>query len=316
MKRPSKRLRIINLALFSLLMILFSTQLTSQELYVGSGAEFFMKTGTDFTTSNTIVFVDPSGIFSIEAGNTWGSAQEYVNGSVSAYGSGQTKLPVGNNTIYAPVTADHSGTLTGSYFNSAPFTGSLGTNVDARSDIEYWELTGNATITLPWSSHSDMATLVNNNGGSFNSIAIVGLNGSTWDLVSAPHSNVVTGNLTQGTVTSNSANKVNLNAFSQFTFGIDHQVVLGVDDMLLNKDIVLLSNPVPLHSDILFRASNISDKLNVTIYDMNGRVLKQYAAMQLNGGTGNLPTANLVSGMYIIKFEHEGKTGVKKVIIE
>ena len=316
MKRYPKKMRIIKLVMFSLLMVLFSSQLYSQELYVGSGAEFFMKAGTDFTTSNTIVPVDPAGIFSVEAGNTWGSAQEYVNGKVTAYGSGQTKLPVGNNTIYAPVTADHSGTVAGSYFNSAPFSGSLGTDVDAKSEIEYWELTGNATITLPWSSHSDMTSLVNNNGGSFSSIAIVGLNGSTWDLVSAPHSNVVTGNLTQGTVTSDGANKVNLNAFSQFTFGIDHQVVLGVDDMLLNKDIVLLSNPVPLHSDILFRTSNIGDKLNVTIYDMNGRVLKQPAAVRLNGGTGNLPTVNLVSGMYIIKFEYEGKTGVKKVIIE
>lgn len=290
--------------------------LLSQQLYVGNNAEFFVASGTVFTTSNTVVTTGATGIFSVGAGSNWGSNQEYVDGKVTGYGTGITKLPIGTNSIYAPVTADHTGTVEGIYYNATPFTGTLGTNVDAKSDIEYWELTGNATITLPWDSHSDMTTLVNNNGGSINSIAVVGLNGSTWNLVSASQTNTVTGNLTQGNVTTDSAVKVNLNGFSQFTFGIDHQVVLAIDDLLLNTDIVLLNNPVQANTDILFRTSNITDNLNVTLFDIRGRTLQKHTAIKLDGGVGTIPSTNLASGIYVLKFEHEGKLGVKKIIIQ
>jgi len=289
----------------------------SQELYVGANSEFYLKNNTDFTTSNTIVTLNPTGIFSVEAGTTWGSLQEYVNGKVIAYGTGITKLPTGNNGIYAPVTATHTGDINASYFNTSPLSGTNGTGVDAVSTIEYWELTGNAVITLPWNASSDITSLVNNNGGVLNSVAIVGHNGGVWDLVSAPNTNTVTGTLTEGDVTSDTANEVSLNTFSQFTFGIDHQAVLGIDDLFLSNEISIVSNPVRItENNIQFIASNDLSGLEVTLYDIRGRELQVYKNISLNNGVGSLKKPNVQGGIYLLKFDHEGKQGIKKIIIE
>ncbi len=308
--------RIIKTSIF-----LFSTVFTfqfaqSQELYVGANSEFYLKKDMPFTTSSTVVTLDPLGVFSVEAGTTWGSFQEYVNGKVIAYGTGLTKLPIGNNGVYAPVTANHTGNINGFYINSAPTGGTNGTDVDAVSTVEYWELEGDAVITLPWNTDSDITTLVNDNGGVLNSVAIVGLNGGVWNLVSASSTNTVTGNLTNGDVTSDGANEVDLNGFSQFTFGIDHQVVLAIDDLFLNTEINIISNPIRNGENIRFNSSNDFTGLQVTLYDISGRKLQFYKNIFSNNGTGILQKPNVSGGIYFLRFEQEGKQGVKKIIIE
>ena len=289
----------------------------SQDLYVGANAEFYLNNNISFTTSNTVVTLAPTGIFSVAAGNTWGSTQEYVDGKVTAYGTGTTTLPVGDNGVYAPVTAIHTGNSTAAYFNAIPTSGANGTNVDAVSDVEYWELTGNAVVTLPWNTASDITTLVNNNGGVLNSVAIVGLNGGTWNLVSAANTNTVTGTLTEGTTTSDNANEVNLNTFTQFTFGIDHQATLSIDDLFLSNEINILSNPIRVSENtIQFKSSNDLIGLQITLYDIRGRELKVYKDVAITSGIGRLQKPNVQTGIYILKFDHEGKQGIKKIIIE
>jgi hypothetical protein len=303
--------------LITLLIVVFTFQLVnSQELYVGANSEFYLNNNIPFTTSNTVVTMASTGIFSVAAGATWGSAQEYVDGKVTGYGTGTTKLPVGNNGVYAPVTATHTGNITATYVNATPTSGTNGTNVDDVSTVEYWQLTGNAVITLPWNSASDITTLVNNNGGVLNSVAIVGLNGGTWNLVSAPHTNTVTGTLTDGTATSDAANEVNLNGFSEVTFGIDHQAVLSTDDLFLSTDIRILSNPVQRGEQIRFSSSNDLTGLEVTLFDLSGRKLKTYQHISSVNGIGELQKIPLSSGVYILRFEQEGKQGIKKIIIE
>lgn len=303
--------------LITLLIVVFTFQLVnSQELYVGANSEFYLNNNIPFTTSNTVVTMASTGIFSVAAGATWGSAQEYVDGKVTAYGTGTTKLPVGDNGVYAPVTATHTGNITATYVNATPTSGTNGTNVDDVSTVEYWQLTGNAVITLPWNSASDITTLVNNNGGVLNSVAIVGLNGGTWNLVSAPHTNTVTGTLTDGTATSDAANEVNLNGFSEVTFGIDHQAVLSTDDLFLSTDIRILSNPVQRGEQIRFSSSNDLTGLEVTLFDLSGRKLKTYQHISSVNGIGELQKIPLSSGVYILRFEQEGKQGIKKIIIE
>ncbi len=308
--------QIIKASIFLFSTVFIFQMAQSQELYVGANSEFYLKKNTDFTTSNSIVTIDPSGIFSVEAGTTWGSLQEYVNGKVIGYGTGLTNLPTGNSGVYAPVMANHTGDIHATYFNSPPLSGSNGTDVDALSNVEYWELTGDAVITLPWNSSSDITTLVNDNGGVLNSVAIVGHNGGVWDLVSASSTNTVTGNLTNGNVTSDNSNEVDLNGFSQFTFGIDHQVVLGIDDLFLNTEINILSNPIQRSENIRFNSSNDFTGLEVTLYDISGRKLKFYKNIFSNNGIGILQKSNISSGIYILRFEQEGKQGIKKIIIE
>ncbi len=288
----------------------------SQELYVGNNAEFYLGKEMPFTTSSTIVTLGTTGIFSVEAGTDWGSLSEYVNGKVIAYGGGNTKLPTGNSSVYAAVIANHTGNIEASYFNTTPATGSNGADVDAVSTTEYWELIGNAVITLPWNANSSITALVNDNGGVLNSVAIVGNNGGVWDLVSAPNTNTVTGSLTEGTTTSDATNAIDLNGFSQFTFGIDHQAVLGIDDLFLTTNINIISNPIASGENIKFRSSADFLGLQISLYDLSGRQLQLYKNIVSNNGLGILQKPNVPSGIYILRFEQEGKKGIKKIIIE
>lgn len=292
-------------------------EVSSQELYVGSNAELFLSKDVIFTTSNTIVQVDGNGTFSLEAGSLWGSDTEFVNGLVKVHGTGNTKLPVGDNGTYAPVMMDHTGDVTAKYSNTAPSSGTNGTDVDAVSNVEFWELTGAAVVTLPWNENSDITSLVNNNGGALGAVSIVGLNGGVWDLISASRSFTVTGDLLNGSVTSDLNNQVDLNGYGQYTFGIDHQIVLSVNDLFLSTGISLLSNPVKaLEENVRFMTSSDIVDLNVSIYDINGRLVKHFNKVDLSLGEGSLPKSNLKSGLYFVKFEHEGMQGVKKLIIE
>ncbi len=301
---------------FSILILFLSVQIISaQELYIGDNIEFYLKKDLPFTTSNTAVTVTSLGKFSLEASSTWGSALEFVNGGVNAYGTGLTKLPTGNNSIYAPVTANHTGDIFASYINAPPTSGTNGTNVNAVSDVEYWELTGNAIITLPWNPSSNITDLVNNNGGVLNSVAVVGLNGGEWNLVSATLTNTVTGDLLNGTVTSDASTEVILNDFGQFTFGIDNQVVLDIDDLFSISGINILSNPIKPGNNIRF-SSGITDNLDITMYDITGKKLRYYDNINTLNGIGTMPKTALKSGIYFLKFQHEGTQVVKKIIIE
>lgn len=291
--------------------------MTGQSLYVGADSEFFLDTGLEFTTSNTIVEVVATGSFVVAAGNTWGSAQEYVNGEIRSTGTGQSLLPVGANGVFAGVNLNHTGDATAKYINSPPGAGSNGSNVDDVANVEHWELTGTAVVTLPYNSDSDISTLVNNNGNVLNSVSVVGLNAGVWNLISATNTSVVNGDLQNGTVSSDPIVASDLNAYDQFTFGIDHQIVLGLNDLFLQNGISLLANPVPADDpNISFQAASEMNGLNVSIYDLNGRKVRQYDGVDLNFGQGSLRKSNLKSGLYFIRFEHEGKQGIKKILIE
>lgn len=305
-----------NFCIFLFILLLGSHLGFSQSLFVGDGAEFHLKKDLEFTTSNTIVSLGTTGIFSVEAGNLWGSSTEYVNGQVTAIGTGMSTLPIGNNGVYAPVVADHTGNLLAAYFNSSPNTGTLGTNVTAVSDVEYWELSGDAVITLPWNAASNMTDLVNNNGGVLNSIAIVGLQGGTWSLVSAPLSNTVTGDLTSGTVTSDSANEVDLTTYSQFTLGIDNEVVLGLDELFITNGIDIVYNPVRADDAIQFISENNLSELNAELYDITGKQIRRYNDIVILNGFGALDRTAVGSGIYFLKFIYQGKQGVKKIILQ
>jgi hypothetical protein len=300
---------------FSFLIIAFQS-VYAQQLYVGSAGQFFLKNGTVFTTSDQVVNVADSGMFIVEAGNSWGTPLEFVDGTVKAIGSGTTLLPTGDNGVFAPVNADLSTDVTARYYNQSPTSGSLGMEVDAVADIEYWEMTGKAIITLPWNDQSGITDLVNNNGGKLSSVAVVGLNGTTWELVSAPKTNTVTGDLLNGTVTTNTNDAVTLDNFSEFTFGIDHQAVLAVDDLFGFNNFNIVPNPVRSDSNrIDFTVEEDLQDLQITIFDITGRKLKEYKNIRTSGNIGSVRNPNLKTGIYFVKFVHENKQGVKKIII-
>ena len=308
---------VFRLFVFSAFFIGAGFSSVAQDLYIGANGEFYLSKDAVFTTNNTVVNVDDNGSFSMEAGSSWGSDQEYVDGNVTVYDNGETILPVGDNGVYAPVSMKHTGTSTAKYINSSPADGSNGTDVDAVGSTEFWEMTGSAVVTLPWNENSGITDLVNNNGGALSAVSIVGLDSGVWDLISASRSFTVSGDLLNGEVSSDLDNEVNLNGFGQFTFGIDRQIVLALDDLFLSTGIELLSNPVKYEdSEIRFVASGEMVDLKASIYDINGRLIKRYDKIDLSIGEGSLSKSNMKSGLYFVKFEHEGKTGVKKLLIE
>ncbi len=316
MKNYSKSY-LFKISIFLMFTFISFEKLSAQELFVGSGAEFYLKANTNFTTSNTVVTKDPMGNFTVEAGNNWGSDSEYVDGEIIAKGSGDTKIPVGNNGVYAPVVATHTSDVVASYINGSPTAGANGVDVDAVTDVEYWKLTGNAIITLPWNDNSNITDLVNNNGGNLNAVAVVGLDNGTWNLVNATQTNTVTGDLLNGDVTSDINDELNLNNFTEFTFGIDHQVVLSINELFLTNGIQILSNPIKnFESTIRFQVENDMQNLNIILYDITGRNLGSYNQINTFGRIGSIPKPDLKSGLYFIKFDFEGKQGVKKIIIE
>ncbi len=304
----------------SVLLLLFAIAFINfgyaQQLHIADGGSFYVKNNTVFTTSNTIVTVEDLGSFQLDSGNSWGSSQEFVDGVVTALGTGVTKLPIGDNGNYAPVVANHSTPITASYKQSAPNGGSLGGDVLAVTDKEYWELNGTATITLGWNPSSDIANFVNDNGASVNGLTIVGYQSGTWDLLTAPQTSVVSGDEDNGTVSTGPTSEVNLSGYSQITIGLDRQAVLSVDGLFADRGIQLISNPVTSGDDIRFTSSLELKDLNVTLYDIMGRTIRNYQDVKLSNHVGVLTRNGLNSGVYFLQFESEGRKGVKKVIIE
>ena len=94
-----------------------------------------------------------------------------------------------------------------------------------------------------------------------------------------------------------------ISIYIQFTFGIDHQIVLAADDLFLAKGISLVSNPVKAgESNIQITTSEVMVDLKASIYDINGRLMKTFDTVDVSMGIGNLSKSNLKSGLYFILY--------------
>ena len=174
--------------------------------------------------------------------STGASDAGYVDGYVRKYGAGAFVFPVGDNGFVGQFAAAADGVM-GAYFHadantavtSNLFTGSnyaplptggpfptsnMGTNVDAVSTVEYWDIDGsNATpLTLTWDAGSAIGTLTNNQ---LNKLSIVGWDGTQW--VAIPSKVDVTSilggssDLTAGSITT--VSPLAPNTYTAYTFG-------------------------------------------------------------------------------------------------
>lgn len=159
--------------------------------------------------------------------STGASDAGYVDGYVRKYGAGSFVFPVGDNGFLGQFEASADGVM-GAYFhadantavtsnlftgsdyaalpNGGPFaTSSMGTNVNAVSTVEYWDIDGpNPTpLTLTWDAGSAIGSLT---GSDLTKLTIVGWNGTEWVAIPSKVDTTSvlggTSDLTAGSITS------------------------------------------------------------------------------------------------------------------
>lgn len=204
----------------------------NNSIYVSDNANFYVSTGNfNFgnspATTQTTKTASTYGVLSFGAtAQAFGATDNhYLNGYARTYGTTQAILPIGANSIYAPiaVTPNANTGVDGAYYRSAAST--IGTakqaNVNTISSVEYWDIrssSANAVISLTWRASSNIAALT---AGSLNNLIIIGWNGTQW--VEIPSTINVTSILgttstySEGSITSNSI--VTLGTFSAFSLG-------------------------------------------------------------------------------------------------
>lgn len=204
-------------------------------IYVSDNANFYVSTGNfNFgnspATTQTTKTASTYGVLSFGAtAQAFGATNSHhLNGYARTYGTTQAILPVGENSVYAPigVTPSANTGVDGAYYRAAAST--VGTNmastISAISAVEYWDIrsanaiNNSAKITLTWRSSSDIANLT---AGSLNNLVIIGWNGTQWaNITSTIDATSILGTTStfgEGSITTNSI--VPLNLFSAFALG-------------------------------------------------------------------------------------------------
>lgn len=202
-------------------------------LYIGDGGSVFVKTGAfTFGASSTTVTSRTATTFGklifansvTESGAATGGTL-FTNGYASTLSTAFFLLPVGQSTVYAPVgvlnAAAPSAGVHAAYFRTNPATAdsdadttadaTLDPSIQTLSTDEYWDIEGdNATITLNWTSTSNVGTITN----SIANLTVAGYDAVQNKWVAIP-SGTPTGNLVVGSIATSSA--VTLATYSAFT---------------------------------------------------------------------------------------------------
>ncbi|MCW5520925.1 T9SS type A sorting domain-containing protein [Aureitalea sp. L0-47] len=109
------------------------------------------------------------------------------------------------------------------------------------------------------------------------------------------------------------------NGFNQYTFSVvcrnDNELVLTAESVILgneqfdlDKEIAVYPNPV---SDVLNVQSSFAEIDQITVVDLNGRVVKLIS--QISGNEAQLDLRELASGMYLVEITTEKGTTTKRV---
>lgn len=160
----------------------------SQNLYIGDGGTFYLSASSDFSTSNSNITHHANGMFAVQAGSTWATASEYVDGKVVVLGSGTTIANTGDVTQSTiTITTIEGDMATCDYTISIPPVGtvsSLGNYV--LSDTEYWTVTNTGpSIDLIVSNLTEVSGATYGGvGSSGEQSVIVRLDGTDWKLYS------------------------------------------------------------------------------------------------------------------------------------
>ncbi|MFK7750261.1 MAG: hypothetical protein AB8B65_17860 [Kordia sp.] len=164
------------------LSVLFSTA-NAQQLHVDNGGVFTLNNNTNFSVGNQVVTKHPNGNFYLQAGSTWITPSEYVDGNIIVFGAGTTTVNVGDvEQSTVTITTSATDEISCEYFRSSP-TGTLASSIAdyTLSDVEYWSVTQNAgTSTNVNVSGLSELTGATYGGNTSQALIIVRFNGTEW----------------------------------------------------------------------------------------------------------------------------------------
>lgn len=285
--------------LLTALIVVFMSSLSAQTVHIGSGVVWYLSAGTHFTTSGNVITIESGGVFAIEAGTTWDTATEYVDGAITVVGAGTSISNVGADGTQSTITLT---TFAGDeiltdYFKTAP-SGTMDNSLSAYglSNSEYWKvtkiagpssdvsvtnLTNTATKYGPDEDPDGTAILVRRDD-----------NSSNWvDYSSNP-------------------------GFGEFTYAAPlASLNLGIDEM---ANFLLYPNPIRSDaSSIKFSLPSGIQNVNITLYDITGKIIKQYTKVSITEGINTISKPKLAKGVYLLRFSfnNDSRKNTKRLLV-
>jgi hypothetical protein len=82
----------------------------------------------------------------------------------------------------------------------------------------------------------------------------------------------------------------------------------------MNKGFKITALPNPFHTRIDLRISGLIKPFSVSIYDISGSKIIEFANITSNAITWN--PSGLASGVYMVKAQIKGKNYVKKILLK
>lgn len=239
-------------------------------------------------------------------GQTYSTSGTYVYHTLNAAGCDSTatlNLTIGNNGSTSTATTCGSFTWTNgqTYTTSGTYTQTL-TNVNGCDSV----LTLNLTINpLPTATATD-----NGNG------VLTSSTGSAYQWIDCATNTPIAGATQQTyTVTDNGSyavivtNATNCSATSSCVV-VDY---IGLDE---NGDLSLNVYPNPTTGSINIAINGTTANYNVSVEDMNGRVVAEYGQLIHGNGVYNLNLTKVVTGVYFIKLKNGSEQRTVRVIVQ
>ena len=247
---------ILLLALFLVFVMMASFSAKAQisnsgDLYISNNSSVYLKGDFKFGTSGTTSSARTTVIGTLSFAPTATSSNagvRFMDGYVRKYGTGNFVYPIGQSTIYAPIsinplTADTNGVVA-AYYSSGPTISTFdAASVSKISTSEYWDIKGTAlsNISLTWRASSDISILTT---AAIADLIIIGFNDdeNTWVQIPSvvdPTSILgTTSDLNSGSITS--IGNVDLSKYSSFSLGAKGGCALEVASSGITKTWTLL----------------------------------------------------------------------------
>ena len=271
----------------------------AQSIYVGSNSTIFMN--GNILSDHEITPSDATAVVQMTAGTTF-TGLGYVDGTVNLQKDGSTIVPVGDNTTKSTITiatsnADDEADV--SYNLSDP--ASISTTVDAAltdyylSDTEYWQVSkvtgSSAGYVISGTSPNGSATYEGEapSGGTI----LVWYDGSQW------------------------VEYTGTTATGYFSYAGEN-TTLSVNEVD-SFDFSVYPNPIDVNAThINFNVPASVEQLSVTMYDVTGKVLKQYADIAIHAGANSIDKPKLAQGLYLLQFSFNNgaQQTTKRLIIK